>query len=255
MSNFSGEPAPSTNAKSTTIANVNSILYGMDNYVNDVPQQRFHSTEECNIGNNIKIRISIDSKIPVKISQEQEQHGHMPSNSFCKPWQNDSTLTNSLHHGKEPSADNNRMPEDRNQVQTIQNLHRDMENTASPKQVIISSLNWKHRKEERKKTRKKRQPWQLLPNTKWLERTEKVWNKYLTAICIHRKIHKNFDILDPHPAKVNHKGATLFPEQIHRYFETEIEWNAMMAPFPHFVIELPFPRSVRDMKRRDTVGV
>ena len=25
--------------------------------------------------------------------------------SFCKPWQNDSTLTNSLHHGKEPSTD------------------------------------------------------------------------------------------------------------------------------------------------------
>ena len=29
----------------------------------------------------------------------------MPSNSFCKPWQNDRTLTNSLHHGKEPSTD------------------------------------------------------------------------------------------------------------------------------------------------------
>ena len=29
----------------------------------------------------------------------------MPSNSFCKPWQNDSTLTNSLHHGKDPSTD------------------------------------------------------------------------------------------------------------------------------------------------------
>ena len=29
----------------------------------------------------------------------------MPSNSFCQPLQNDSTLTNSLHHGKEPSAD------------------------------------------------------------------------------------------------------------------------------------------------------
>ena len=53
----------------------------MDNYVNDVSQQSFHSTEECNIENNIKIRISIDSKIPVKISQEQEQqkHEYMPS--------------------------------------------------------------------------------------------------------------------------------------------------------------------------------
>ena len=35
----------------------------------------------------------------------QQQHEQMPSNSFCNPWQNDSTLTNSLHHGKESSAD------------------------------------------------------------------------------------------------------------------------------------------------------
>ena len=105
MRNFSLQPAPSGNPTSTIFGNANSILYGMDNYLNDVPQQGFHSTEECNIGNNIKIRISIDSKIPVEISQEQEQHEHMPSNSFCKPWQNDTSLTNSLHHGKEPSTD------------------------------------------------------------------------------------------------------------------------------------------------------
>ena len=74
MRNFSLQPAASGNPTSTTIGNANSILYGMDNYVNDVPQQSFHSTEECNIGNNIKIRISIDSKIPVEISQEQGQH-------------------------------------------------------------------------------------------------------------------------------------------------------------------------------------
>ena len=110
MRNFSLQPAPSGNPTSTIFRNANNILYGMDNYVNDVPQQGFHSTEECNIGNNIKIRISIDSKIPVEISQEQEQHEHMASNSFCKPWQNDSTLTNSLHHGKDPSTDNRRMP-------------------------------------------------------------------------------------------------------------------------------------------------
>ena len=110
MRNISLQPAPSGNPTSTTIGNANSILYGMDNYVNDVPQQGFHSTEECNIGNNIKIRISIDSKIPVEISQEQEQHEHMASNRFCKPWQNDSTLTNSLNHGKDPSTDNRRMP-------------------------------------------------------------------------------------------------------------------------------------------------
>ena len=105
LRNYCVETLPSRNAKSTTIGKANSILYGMDNYVNDVPQQGFHSTEECNIGNNIKIRISIDSKIPVKISQEQEQHEHMPSNIFCKRWQNDSTLTNSTHHGKDPSTD------------------------------------------------------------------------------------------------------------------------------------------------------
>ena len=29
----------------------------------------------------------------------------MPSNSFCRPWQNDSTLTNSLDHGKDPFTD------------------------------------------------------------------------------------------------------------------------------------------------------
>ena len=108
MRNYSVQPAPSGNVKSSTVGNVNCIMYGMDNYVNDVPQQSFHCTEECNIGNNIKIKISIDSKIPVEISQEQEQHAHMPSNRFCKPWQNDSTLTNLLHHGKDPSTDDKR---------------------------------------------------------------------------------------------------------------------------------------------------
>ena len=39
MRNDSVQPAPSGNAKSTTAGNANSILYGMDNYVNDVPQQ------------------------------------------------------------------------------------------------------------------------------------------------------------------------------------------------------------------------
>ena len=110
MRNFSVQPAPSGNPTSTIFGNANSILYGMDNYANDVPHQSFHSTEECNIGNNIKIRISIDSKIPVEISQEQEQHGHMPSKSLCKPWQNDSTLTNSLHHAKDPSRDDKGIP-------------------------------------------------------------------------------------------------------------------------------------------------
>ena len=83
MRNDSVQPASSGNVNSTTVWNANSILYGMDNYGNDVPQESFHSTEECNIGNNIKIRISIDSKIPVEISQEQEQHRHMPSKSLC----------------------------------------------------------------------------------------------------------------------------------------------------------------------------
>ena len=56
LRNYCVETLPSGNAKSTTIGNANSILYGMHNYVNDVPQQGFHSTEECNIGNNIKKR-------------------------------------------------------------------------------------------------------------------------------------------------------------------------------------------------------
>ena len=37
--------------------------------------------------------ISKDSKIPVEIFSQQ-QHEEMPSNIFCNPWQNDSTLTN-----------------------------------------------------------------------------------------------------------------------------------------------------------------
>ena len=51
MRNFSLQPAPSGNPTSTIFANANNVLYGMDNYGNDVPQQTFHSTEECNIGN------------------------------------------------------------------------------------------------------------------------------------------------------------------------------------------------------------
>ena len=51
---YSVETVPSGNAKSITIGNANNVLYGMDNYVNDLPHQGFHSTEECNIGNNIK---------------------------------------------------------------------------------------------------------------------------------------------------------------------------------------------------------
>ena len=45
LRNYSVETLPSGNAKSTTTGNANSILYGMDNYVNDVPHQGFHSTE------------------------------------------------------------------------------------------------------------------------------------------------------------------------------------------------------------------
>ena len=36
MRNDYVQPAPSGNAKSTSVGNANSILYGMDNYVNDV---------------------------------------------------------------------------------------------------------------------------------------------------------------------------------------------------------------------------
>ena len=45
LRDYSVETLPSGNTKSTTTGNANSILYGMDNYVNDVPQQGFHSTE------------------------------------------------------------------------------------------------------------------------------------------------------------------------------------------------------------------
>ena len=51
MRNFSLQPAASGNLTSTTIGNANSIFYGMDNYVNDVSKQTFHSREEFNIGN------------------------------------------------------------------------------------------------------------------------------------------------------------------------------------------------------------
>ena len=74
LKNFSVQTAPSGNAKSTTIGNANSILYGMDNYVNDVSRQIFHSTEECNIGHNIQIRISIESKIAVEISHNSHMN-------------------------------------------------------------------------------------------------------------------------------------------------------------------------------------
>ena len=50
MRNFSLQPAASGNPTSTTIGNANSIVYGMDNYVNDVPQETFHSRVKCNIG-------------------------------------------------------------------------------------------------------------------------------------------------------------------------------------------------------------
>ena len=50
MRNISLQPAASGNPTSTTIGNANSILYGMDNYVNDVPQETFHSRVKFNIG-------------------------------------------------------------------------------------------------------------------------------------------------------------------------------------------------------------
>ena len=76
----------------------------MDNYVNDKSQQTFHFTDEFNIENNIKIRISMDCKMPVEISHNSNMN-ICRQNSFCNCWQNDSTLTKSLHHGKEPSGD------------------------------------------------------------------------------------------------------------------------------------------------------
>ena len=108
--------------KSTTIVNANSILYGMDNYVNDVSQQIFHSTEECNIGNNIKIRISIGQQNTSRNflrNNSNMQHEYDISHlNFCKPWQNDRTLPNSTHHGKQSihRQKNTRKKWDRNQL-------------------------------------------------------------------------------------------------------------------------------------------
>ena len=48
MRNFSVQTAPSRNRTSTIFGNANSILYGMDNYVNDVSKQTFHSREDFN---------------------------------------------------------------------------------------------------------------------------------------------------------------------------------------------------------------
>ena len=52
--------------------------------------------------NNLILETKKDIKGQQNTSRNfsQQQHEHMPSNSFCKPWQNDSTFTNSLHHGK-----------------------------------------------------------------------------------------------------------------------------------------------------------
>ena len=47
MRNFSVQPAPSGNQTSTIFANASNVLYGMDNYGNDVPQQSF--TQQKNV--------------------------------------------------------------------------------------------------------------------------------------------------------------------------------------------------------------
>ena len=52
MRNFSLQPPPSGNATSTIFGNANSVLYSVDNYVNDVLQETFHSREKFNIGKN-----------------------------------------------------------------------------------------------------------------------------------------------------------------------------------------------------------
>ena len=75
MRNYSVEPAASGNPTSTVFGNANSVLYGMDNYVNDVPQETFHSREKFNIGK--KKRISIDSKIPVDIFLRNKTNMHI----------------------------------------------------------------------------------------------------------------------------------------------------------------------------------
>ena len=94
MRGYSNQYGHSGNATISTISNANSILYGMENYGNDGWQPNFPSTEDDNIGNKIKIKISIDSKLPVEIlnEKEEQQHQSMYSNSLWKSSENENDV-------------------------------------------------------------------------------------------------------------------------------------------------------------------
>ena len=63
------------------------------------------STREKNLVLETKKDIKGQQNSSRKFFTTATWRNKMPSNSFCQPWQKNSTLTNSLHHGKEPSAD------------------------------------------------------------------------------------------------------------------------------------------------------
>ena len=107
MRGYSNQYGHSGNATISTISNANSILYGIENYGNDGWEPNFPSTEDDNIGNKIKIRISIDSKLPVEIlnGKEEQQYQSMSSNSLWKSWENETTFTNSQHDAQHTNMD------------------------------------------------------------------------------------------------------------------------------------------------------
>ena len=64
-------------------------------------------------------------------------------------------------------------------------------------------------------------------------------------------ISRHDEISDPMPAECNHKGATMFPEAIREYINTEIQLGAMIGPFriPPFIGRMGIsPLSTRPKK-------
>ena len=96
----------------------------------------------------------------------------MPLNIFCRPWQNYSTLTNSLCRGKEPLPDDKRIRGTSDIGINCKpykiNMKRDT------KYSFIKACDDKLPEGETPKERNQERRDSLLPNTKRLERTDKV---------------------------------------------------------------------------------
>ena len=56
-------------------------------------------------------------------------------------------------------------------------------------------------------------------------------HKLLEWLCFGFSISRDETAPDPKPADCNHKGATLYPEVIDEYVETEVGFGASMGPF------------------------